>query len=125
MKNTFPLVAGVGFFSGDSTMQMLLPIPSSYTAPVFASSAHFYRFTASNCGADKLKACADALPAKYSNALFASGWCDGTDLLHHAGSASVTFKCDARLANALRKYLARRFKGRGKFTRMIGWSSVD
>ncbi len=104
-------------------MQMLLPIPSNYTAPTFVRPAHFYRFTASNAGADKLKRLADALPAKYSNALFASGWCDGTDILAHGGSASVTFKCDAQMGNALRKFLQRRFGGRGKFTRMIGWSS--
>jgi hypothetical protein len=102
---------------------MLLPIPSNYISPVFVRPAHFYRFTASNAGADKLKQVADALPAKYSNALFASGWCDGTELLAHAGSACVTFKCDAKMGNALRKYLQRRFRGRGKFTRMIAWSS--
>jgi hypothetical protein len=120
MKNTTAR-CGVGFFSGDSTMsQMLLfPVPASHTPVESARSLFFYRFTASNAGSKKFHALLSALPAKYASCAFDAASIDGVEVRFDTGSGCVWFKCDSVRANALRKFLARRFKGRGKFARML------
>ena len=88
------------------------------------SSNHLYSVTISRSSARTLNAITASLPAKYFNAYcsadaVASCLEAPAPKARSLGSVEMFFACDSTLANALRKWMQRRFKSRSKFARQV------
>ena len=87
-------------------------------------SNYLYSVTLSRSSTDTLSRIKATLPKKYWNAfrsadVLASCYAARSPATTSAGSAEMYFSCDATLANALRKWMQRRFGARSKFARTI------
>ena len=87
-------------------------------------TTHLYSVTVSNISKDRFASQITNLPAKYWDCFATADkiaqkrdapLCCDSD----AGSGEAYFVMDAHLANALRKWFKRRFKGRSKFARQV------
>ena len=87
-------------------------------------SNYLYSVTVSRSSTDTLSRIKATLPKKYWNAfrsadVLASCYAARSPATTRAGSAEMYFSCDATTANALRKWMQRRFGARSKFARTI------
>ena len=85
---------------------------------------HLYSATVSNCSHSKMRGILRALPTKYYNLWQAADMLaaeQGATMPRWscAGSSEIYFRCDRKSADALRKWLKRRFKNRSKFARQV------
>ena len=85
---------------------------------------HLYSVTISRSSARTLNAITASLPAKYFHAYLtadavASCLEAPAPKAKSLGSVEMYFACDSTLANALRKWMQRRFKSRSKFARQV------
>ncbi len=85
---------------------------------------HLYSVTISNLSVVRRENILRSLPSKYYDCyeradLIADCMGANCPVKNDSGSGEVYFLMDANLANALRKWFKRRFKGRSKFARTI------
>jgi hypothetical protein len=88
------------------------------------NTTHLYSVTVSNINKDRFTSQIVTLPKKYWDCFYTAdqiAQCQDAPVCcaSNAGSGEAYFVMDANLANALRKWFKRRFKGRSKFARQI------
>ena len=88
------------------------------------NTTHLYSVTVSNINKDRFASQITNLPKKYWDCFATAdqiAQCQDAPVVceSNAGSGEAYFVMNANLANALRKWFKRRFKGRSKFARQI------
>ena len=88
------------------------------------NTTHLYSVTVSNISKDRFRSQIVKLPRKYWDCFVSADMlalCQNAEVpsANDSGSGEAYFVMNANLANALRKWFKRRFKGRSKFARQI------